>query len=293
MCFLGKKSINVSKSLEQKRKGTHDNRYFAHQLLDFDAQKVEVEEGEEEAEYGDYAANKRGTTMEWKFHTGHPVKSATKSHFTSRRLVAEMEVDGTDEDDEDEMFSEDSFHDEDEIYRHQSKKPMESKQSLLHLVATEIIFNTRLHGEFTCLRTTFDSWDSLLPHQTISAVLEFLGVSRKWRTFFERYLQAPLKFADDPPSEPRLRRRGMPSSNTLSDVLGETVLFCLDFAVNQATGGPDLYRLGDDVWFWNKNYETCVSAWASILKFTEIMGVRVSFRLMKVLSCCLTKELAA
>ncbi|KAF5851577.1 hypothetical protein GGP41_004368 [Bipolaris sorokiniana] len=275
MCFLGKKSINVSKSLEQKRKGTHDNRYFAHQLLDFDAQKVEVEEGEEEAEYGDYAANKRGTTMEWKFHTGHPVKSATKSHFTSRRLVAEMEVDGTDEDDEDEMFSEDSFHDEDEIYRHQSKKPMESKQSLLHLVATEIIFNTRLHGEFTCLRTTFDSWDSLLPHQTISAVLEFLGVSRKWRTFFERYLQAPLKFADDPPSEPRLRRRGMPSSNTLSDVLGETVLFCLDFAVNQATGGPDLYRLGDDVWFWNKNYETCVSAWASILKFTEIMGVRL------------------
>jgi hypothetical protein len=251
-----------------------------------------MEEGEEEAEYGEYAVNKRdiaGHDLELK----RPVKSAVRSHFARRILADEAEVHESDEEDEDDIFSEDSFQHEDEIYRRQSKKPMESKQHLLHLVATEIIFNTRLHGELTCLHTTFDSWNSLLPHQTISAVLEFLGVSKKWRTFFERYLQAPLKFADDPTSEPRLRRRGMPSSHALSDVLGETVLLCLDFAVNQTTGGPDLYRLGDDVWFWNKNYETCVSAWASILKFTEIMGVRVSFRLVKVLSYRLTKELAA
>ncbi|EUC28546.1 hypothetical protein COCCADRAFT_108885 [Bipolaris zeicola 26-R-13] len=274
MYFLGKKSTNASKSLEEKRKCTHDNRYFAYQLLDFDAQQVEVEEGEEEAEYGEYAVNKRDIVVH-DLAAKRPMKSAVRSHFAARRLVPEAEVDESDEDDEDEIFSEDSFQHEDEIYRGQSKKPMESKQNLLHLVATEIIFNTRLHGEFTCLHTTFDSWNSLLPHQTISAVLEFLGVSKKWMTFFERYLQAPLKFADDPASEPRLRKRGMPSSHTLSDVLGETVLLCLDFAVNQATGGPDLYRLGDDVWFWNKDYETCVSAWASILKFTEIMGVRL------------------
>jgi hypothetical protein len=107
-------------------------------------------------------------------------------------------------------------------------------------------------------------------------VLDFLGVSSKWKKFFENYLQAPLKFKDDLASEPRLRRRGMPGSHALSDTLGETVLFCLDFAVNQATNGPDLYRLGDDVWFWNKDYDTCASAWASVLKFTEVMGVKVS-----------------
>ncbi|EMD91328.1 hypothetical protein COCC4DRAFT_188788 [Bipolaris maydis ATCC 48331] len=275
MHFLGKKSTNASKSLENKRKCSHDNRYFAHQLLDFGAQKVEVKDGEEEAEYREYTANKRDNVIEWEFAPDRPMKSAAKPMFARRHLVPQAEVHESDEDDEDEIFSEDSFQDEEEAYRHQSKKPMESKQSLLHLVATEIIFNTRLQGEFTCLRTTFDSWTSLLPHQTISTVLEFLGVSRKWKTFLERYLQAPLKFADDPSSEPRLRRRGMPSSHTLSDVLGETVLLCLDFAVNQATGGPDLHRLGDDVWFWNKNYETCVSAWASILKFTEVMGVRL------------------
>lgn len=153
---------------------------------------------------------------------------------------------------------------------------MESKQNLLHLVASEIIINTRMHGEFTCMRTTFDSWNQLLPHQTISVVLDFLGISEKWRSFIERYLKAPLKFTDDLSSEPRLRQRGVPDSHVLSDVLGEAVLLCLDFAVNQATGGPDLYRLGNEIWFWSKDYETCVSAWASILKFTGIMGVKVS-----------------
>jgi hypothetical protein len=162
---------------------------------------------------------------------------------------------------------------EDEQYRLRAKQPMEAKQSLLHLASTEIIVNTRLHGELSCFRTTFDSWNSLLSHQTIFAVLEFLGVSKKWMTFFQSYLQAPLKFMDD--AEPRLRRRGMPGSHALSDTLGETVFFCLDFGINQATGGTDSYRLGDEIWFWNKDYNKCASAWASILKFTEVMGVKV------------------
>jgi hypothetical protein len=162
---------------------------------------------------------------------------------------------------------------EDEQYRLRAKQPMEAKQSLLHIASTEIIIKLRLHGEITCFRTTFDSWNPLLPHQTIFAVLEFLGVSKKWMKFFQSYLQAPLKFMDD--AEPRLRRRGMPGSHALSDTLGETVFFCLDFGINQATGGTDSYRLGDEIWFWNKDYNKCASAWASILKFTEVMGVKV------------------
>ena len=79
---------------------------------------------------------------------------------------------------------------------------------------------------------------------------------------------------DDPSAEPRLRRRDMPGSHVLSDTLGEAILFCLDYAVNQATG-QDLYRLGDEAWFWNPDYEKCASAWASVLKFTAVMGVKV------------------
>ncbi len=62
----------------------------------------------------------------------------------------------------------------------------------------------------------------------------------------------------------------------MSDVLGETALFCLDFAVNQATNGGLLHRLYDDLWFWNKDYEKCVSAWESIVKFTEVTVTEVS-----------------
>ena len=79
---------------------------------------------------------------------------------------------------------------------------------------------------------------------------------------------------DDPSAEPRLRRRDMPGSHVLSDTLGEAILFFLDYAVNQATG-QDLYRLGDEAWFWNPDYEKCASAWASVLKFTAVMGVKV------------------
>jgi len=41
-------------------------------------------------------------------------------------------------------------------------------------------------------------------------------------------------------------------SHVLSDTLGEAVLFCLDFAVNQRTKGRNIYRFHDDLWFWGK-----------------------------------------
>jgi hypothetical protein len=85
-----------------------------------------------------------------------------------------------------------------------------------------------------------------------------------------------LKFAeDDEASQPRLRRRGMPGSHALSDVFGEVVLFCLDFAVNQNCNGALLHRLYDDVWFWNKDYETCAMAWASVREFANVTGTQV------------------
>ncbi|KAG9186869.1 hypothetical protein G6011_09977 [Alternaria panax] len=203
--FLGDRGIQIHSFVERKRESIHRNKYFAHQLLDYDPQQIEAGEGEEEAEYKDYVASKQESES--------------------------MEDDEEFEDDSD------SYSAGDEEYRRQPKKPIQAKQSLLHLVSTEIVLNTRLHGQLYCLHTTFDSWNPLLPHQTIYTVLDVFGVSEKWQNFFAHYLQAPLKFMDDPSSEPRLRRRGMPGSHTLSDTLGETVLFCLDFAVNQATGG--------------------------------------------------------
>jgi hypothetical protein len=140
-----------------------------------------------------------------------------------------------------------------------------------------VILNTGLHGEFTCFRSVFESWNPLLPHDVILTVLEYLGVSPEWCSFFKKFLQAPLKFTDDEETTPRLRRRGTPGSHTLSDVFGECVFACLDYSVNQATSGGMLYRLYDDIWFWSKDYEKCTQAWASVLQFTEAMGVQVCY----------------
>jgi hypothetical protein len=170
---------------------------------------------------------------------------------------------------------EDIDFDEEDEDEDDSKNPMKAKQKLLHILATEIVLNTRLHGELTCFRSVFESWNPLLPHETILTVLEFLGVSTKWQKFFKTFLQAPLKFKDDTSGAPRLRRRGTPGSHALSDVFGEVVLACLDFAVNQATDGGMLYRLYDDIWFWSKDYEQCVKAWATVEQFTAAMHVEV------------------
>jgi hypothetical protein len=268
--FLGKHWTKRYSTLDGKRDEMHRNRYFAHRLLDWETQEVDVEEGEEEAEYGD--------------HVSAAKRSMKRQASGTTRFLKEMDEEcEREESDSDEEMGFGLFDSGpgDEPPR-EPKKPMEAKQDLLHLVSTEIIVNTSLYGELSCFRTTFDSWNPLLPHQTVLQALEFFGVSDKWRTFFAKFLQAPLKFMDDGPSaEPRLRRRGTPDSHVLSDVLSETVLFCLDFSINQATEGALPHRMYDDVWFWNKDYETCARAWACVTRFTEVMGVKVSSSVFK------------
>jgi hypothetical protein len=235
--FLGDPSIQVHSTVEKKRESIHRNRYFAYQLLDHDTQQIEADDGEEEAEYGNYATQKRRKTM--KLDQFNTVQQHSKGRAIQTARMAYQGASVSNNAHREEYSAQndrDEYSDEDEEYRRQPKKPMEAKQNVLHLVSTEFVLNTRLHGELTCLHTTFEAWNPLLPHQTISTVLDFLGVSDKWQKFFARYLQAPLKFIDDPSSVPRLRRRGMPGSHALSDTLGEAVLFCLDFAVNQTTG---------------------------------------------------------
>ncbi|CAO2650340.1 Nn.00g016320.m01.CDS01 [Neocucurbitaria sp. VM-36] len=304
--FLGDRGTQTTPSLQDKRIKTHRNRYFAYQLVDHDTQSVEMEEGEEEAEYGDYVDTSRKRQrpmynaassyappppppqqqqqmmMQQAMMQQAPMQQAqsysmhaprqARAKQTARRSVHQMQAGPGTYADEDDNSEEDS--DDTEYYK-KTKRPMDAKQGLLHLVSTEIIVNTRLYKELTCFRTVFDSWNPLLPHESVLSILEFLGVSGKWSKFFQKFLQAPLKFTDDQSSEPRLRRRGTPGSHALSDMLGEVVLFCLDFGVNQATDGALLHRLYDDVWFFNKDYEKCVNAWASVLKFTAATGVKL------------------
>ncbi|PQE24567.1 reverse transcriptase protein [Rutstroemia sp. NJR-2017a WRK4] len=171
-------------------------------------------------------------------------------------------------------FQTDYADDESELPENPPKTQMEIKQFLLHLLSTEILTNTRFHGEFTCTRSEFDSWSPSLPHSTIFCVLSFFGLSKRWLGFFLKFLEAPLKFVEDgPDSEVRTRKRGVPGAHALSSVCGEVILFCLDYAVNQKTDGAVLYRMHDDFWLWSPSHQTVVKGWEAIVTFSDIMGV--------------------
>ncbi|KAF2680029.1 hypothetical protein K458DRAFT_312748 [Lentithecium fluviatile CBS 122367] len=266
--YLGPRNTSTAGNLEYFRANKHKEQYCAHQLLDHDQQKVQVEEGEEEAEFGgsDDRPRKRGRAKQTARNTvaRHSMMQNARREQVPQMPSSQMSSFNVEEDD-----SEESYH-------APPKRPMQAKQDLLHMLSTEAIINTRLYGELTCFRSVFESWNPLLPHDTILHVLEFLGVSDRWRTFFKTFLEAPLKFTDDESATPRLRRRGTPGSHALSDVFGEVVLACLDFSVNQATDGGMLHRLYDDIWFWSKDYEKCAQAWASVVQFTKTMGVEVN-----------------
>jgi hypothetical protein len=147
----------------------------------------------------------------------------------------------------------------------------QAKQTLLHLLSTEIQINKPLYGGLTAFRAQFESWNPFLPHSTALTVMKFFGVSDKWNDFFTKFLQAPLAFDEE--EEVRLRRRGTPGSHAISDVLGEAVLFCMDLAVNQATNGQRLWRVHDDFWFWSTDPSDAGVAWDTIVDFSSLMGL--------------------
>ena len=156
-----------------------------------------------------------------------------------------------------------------------AKSPLAIKQSLLHLISTETVVQTRLYGSLTILQSDFRWFGPSLPHAAILAVMRFLGVTPFWLEFFEKFLKAPLRFIQDgADGEVRVRKCGVPIQHRLSDALGEAVLFCLDFAVNQSTAS-NLYRLHDDLWFWGSR-SAVEQAWQAIRDFSAVMGLELN-----------------
>ncbi|KAF4982105.1 hypothetical protein FZEAL_2211 [Fusarium zealandicum] len=277
--YLG--PLDRSPSVESTRTKIYNSKYFMAQLLDYENQATDIADGEEEAEYEEFApaslkrkagrakqtARKSGGGQDPRrylasmcMQTPAPSTSA-KRH---RKIIVDTDNAGDEEDDDDEDGD-------------TSRNPMALKQSLLHLLSTEIAINTSLYGELTAFHSVFESWNPLLPHETVSTVLKYFGVSDTWLSFFRKFLEAPLKFLDDDNSAAaRKRRRGTPASHVLSDVFGETTLFCLDFAVNQSTSGNRLWRTHDDVWFWSRDHSVAVQAWETVSEFAAVTSTEIN-----------------
>lgn len=255
--------------LARLRRTTYRRGYFLYHLLSSLDQEIQVGDGEEEADFG---AEDEEMVVESSMQAA-PSKAARYSRPMGlgaggakrhRRIYVAP--------------ADDEESDDDSIYDHAPKKPMERKQDLLHLLATEAAVKKHIHGSFTAFRSVFDELQNTLPHQTVKAVMEFFGVSKKWLSFFSLYLEAPLRFFEDEnnDAEPRKRKRGVPTSHTLSDVFSETILFCVDFSINRHTNGSFLYRLADDFWFWSHDHGKATTAWNEVQKFAKTMGLTSS-----------------
>ena len=261
-------------SVQQVRSLSYRAGYFVSQLLDGVDQDQETEEGDEEADFAEYTQKKRKMAPQAPMAQAMAVQQAPM-----KRRAPQAEREGVDYSDED-MAMDMGFGGFDDDFSppsltpYKPKNPMDAKQRLLHLLSTEILLKTKLEGDFTCFRSQYESWNSSLPHGTITSILSFFGVSEEWLGFFKAFLQAPLKFLNED-EEPRLRKRGTPGAHTLSDVFGETILFCLDFTINQRTDGGLLWRMYDDFWFWSSSHGTCIKAWKVIEHFNKVMGINL------------------
>ncbi|ENH63883.1 hypothetical protein FOC1_g10008025 [Fusarium oxysporum f. sp. cubense race 1] len=203
------------------------------------------------------------------------VKVNEERYFMAQLMNYEHEITGTADGEEEAEYERFAADKDDDDEDDKSRSPMALKQTLLHLLSTEITINTHLYGEMTAFHSVFDDWNPKLPHGTVFTILKFLGVSDMWLGFFKKFLEAPLKFVDDDDSSARKRRRGTPAAHVLSDVFGETTLFCLDFAVNQATSN-NLWRMHDNFWFWSPDHKVAVKAWDTVDEFTIVTGVSVN-----------------
>lgn len=145
------------------------------------------------------------------------------------------------------------------------------KQKLLQIMTTECYLNTALHGSHAAVCSDLEWFGPSLPHKSILAVLEFLGMPKDWLRFYNAFLSMPVRFPGDP--QPRVRRRGTPIGYSLSALGGECICFIMDFAVNQRANGLYLYRMHDDLWLWDSDVTKVALGWAEMQRYASIVGL--------------------
>ncbi|KAI0489931.1 hypothetical protein F4859DRAFT_172612 [Xylaria cf. heliscus] len=273
--YLGSEYVRRDRSVHSARDKIYRKYYFMAGLMGHDRQKRGSLEGEEEANYslGPQAPQQQHMAQQAppqylmdqtrRSAPMPPPPVAPMTRYSAAHMApGHSNSEGVDDDDGD----------------LEDRRPMEDKQRLIRLLSAEIAINTKLHGEVTAFHSVFESWNSLVPHETILTVMALLGVSETWIAFFTKFLRAPLKFLDDSPdTKPRTRRRGTPASHVLSEIFGESILFCLDVAVNQATGGHNIHRMHGDFWFWSRDHEVAKTAWQAVSDFVNATRTYIDF----------------
>ncbi len=112
-----------------------------------------------------------------------------------------------------------------------------------------------------------------LSHSVLLTILRRLGLSEADLVFFQRYLAVPLALSDSEP--PAVMQRGVPMDFTLSDMLGELVMRCLERFVRQ-TVPVLIVRLRDDICLMTSEANLAVAGWDRVHAFCTACGLTVN-----------------
>nr|OQO25633.1 hypothetical protein B0A51_06060 [Rachicladosporium sp. CCFEE 5018] len=292
--YLG--TLPGGRTLAVEKRKTYREDYFVSQLMTSPYQQRDDAEGDEEAELDLEEAEgvEMDMVQQMPRRTKQTARKAMQQQAPRRQMAsmavrksapsanrfasAEAYADEDDESDEDVGYGlfDDGATGFDDAGSNPPMSTMAAKKQLLRLLSTDIHLSTRTTGGLAAFRTQIQDLYPSLPHATILAVLEYFGVPKQWLGFFSRFLEAPLRFHDEPTAKPRQRLTGTPSSHVLSEMFADVVLFSLDFLINQNAEGELLFRVSDDVWFWSSKPQVCAEAWSIVKSFAGTVGLKLS-----------------
>lgn len=191
--------------------------------------------------------------------------------FSSIRLPESMADESTDYDD---SASRPVSGLSDLVNGHSNKYSL--RTDILRICNAEMGVQKLVHGQFCILQSDFEWFGPSIPHSTLLAILKYFQFPSEIIQFVESFLGMHMRFHDDgPDGQVLVRRTGIPLSFQLTDGIAELLLYILDRAVNERTGGANLYRNHDDLWFWGQPKQ-CAIAWDTIREFTATMGLRLN-----------------
>jgi hypothetical protein len=158
--------------------------------------------------------------------------------------------------------------------RDDSKTGLGRRQTFLRQLATDVLIRRSLHGDVAVVQSDLQWYATGLPHSTLWAVLRFWGIPEDFIALFKKYAEAPLRMSPTPGENVRTRKRGIPITDAFETLFGETVLFCMDVAVNRLSKAT-LIRFHDDLFLHGEPSETA-SAWEVIKDFVQLLGLDIN-----------------
>lgn len=109
-----------------------------------------------------------------------------------------------------------------------------------------------------------------LPHEIILALLQKMGVTNPWLSFFEKYLKLPFQYQE----EVHMTQQGVSLSYTLSSVLADLLLFPLTPALHKEEGY--LHRFMDDMYLIAESESAAQKSWELINQYCQICGLKIN-----------------